>query len=100
MYFDTNTVIHTKYFAHLYVEVFKCHSVTPEQLHRVSGNKANSEETLHLVRAGPLGHLEVGRWRWGGGVIWEQQMVKDTREGKKKAKLRKKNNDSVSYKNI
>lgn len=42
--------------------------------------------------------MEVGRW--GGGVIWEQQMVKDTREGKKKAKLRKKNNDSVSYKNI
>lgn len=45
------------FFAHLNVEVLKCHSVSAEQLHRVPGYEADSKETLHLVRAGPLGHL-------------------------------------------
>lgn len=51
-------------FAHLHVEVFKRHSISPEELHRISGHKADSKETLHLVRAGPPGHLWSQReWR-------------------------------------
>jgi len=59
--------------SHLHVEVFKCHAVSPEQLHGVPGNEAEPKETLHLVTAGPLGHLgsqtggkhegERERWR-------------------------------------
>lgn len=42
---------------HLNIEVFECHGISAEQLHGVTGHKANSEETLHLVGARPLGHL-------------------------------------------
>lgn len=46
---------------HLHVEVFKGHSVPPQQLHGVPGHEAQSEEALHLVGAGPLGHLTTRR---------------------------------------
>lgn len=44
-------------FAHLYIEVFKSHSVSPQQLYGVPGHEADPKETLHLVTARPLGHL-------------------------------------------
>lgn len=47
--------------AHLHVEVFEGHSVPPQQLHGVPGHKAEAEETLHLVGAGPLSHLSTRR---------------------------------------
>lgn len=47
----------TGVFTHLYIEVFKCHSVSPEQLHGVPRYESDSKETLHLVRARSLGHL-------------------------------------------
>lgn len=46
---------------HLHVEVFKGHSVPPQQLHGVPGHEAQSEEALHLVGAGPPGHLTTRR---------------------------------------
>lgn len=52
-------------FAHLYIEVFKRHSVSPEQLHGVPGHEADSKETLHLVQARPLGHLATQTGREG-----------------------------------
>lgn len=52
--------------AHLDIQVFKRHSVSPQQLHRVPGHEADSKETLHLIRAGPLSHLESQREEtWG-----------------------------------
>lgn len=52
-------------FTHLYVEVFKRHSVPAEQLHGVPGHEADPKETLHLVWARPIRHLgaETGRER-------------------------------------
>lgn len=77
--------------AHLHVEVFKCHGVSPEQLHGVPGHEADSKETLHLVRARPLGHLgtrrkETGRetGRGGEGGDRDRWRVRDEEQSNKK----------------
>lgn len=60
--------------AHLYIEVFKRHSVPPEQLHGIPGHEAEPEKTLHLLTAGPLGHL-------GSRTRWETCREKEIQKG-------------------
>lgn len=59
--------------SHLNVEVFKRHSIPSEQIHRVLGDEADSEETFHLIRPRPLCHLKRKRGREnvrkGGGKV-------------------------------
>lgn len=43
---------------HLNVEVFKCHCISPQQLHRILWNKREAKKALHLVRPWPLCHLQ------------------------------------------
>ena len=57
-------------FTHLYIEVFKCHGVSPEQLHGVPRYESDSKETLHLVRAGSLRHLIIQTGREENDSCW------------------------------
>lgn len=53
---------------HLNIEVLKCYSVSPKQLHGILRDKSDAKEALHLMWPRPLRHLEHKSGDKGGPI--------------------------------